>query len=72
MKDNMNEQKVKEEIRSFDIPNPFKIKTIVDFELCVGLDELRETVHTINRCGYTFLTATQDGDTYTVFFRRPV
>lgn len=59
-----------EEIRNFDIPNPFKSKTIVDFEMCVGLDELKSTIHEINRCGYVFLTATQSGDIYTVFFRR--
>lgn len=59
-----------EAIHYFDIPNPFKSKTIVDFEMCVGLDELKSTIHEINRCGYVFLTATQSGDIYTVFFRR--
>lgn len=59
-----------EAIRNFDIPNPFKSKTIVDFEMCVGLDELKSTIHEINRCGYVFLTATQSGDIYTVFFWR--
>lgn len=51
-------------------PIPLKSKTIVDFEMCVGLDELKSTIHEINRCGYVFLTATQSGDIYTVFFWR--
>lgn len=57
-------------IRNFDIPNPFKPKTVVDFELCVDIEELRHTIHEINRCGFVFLTATQSGDVYTVFFWR--
>ena len=58
-------------IQEFDIPNPFKCGPVVDFCLCVGLEELKETIHNINLSGYIFLTATQDGETYTVFFRRP-
>lgn len=57
-------------VRDFDIPNPFKVKTVLDFELCVGLEELKQTVHEINRCGFVFLTATQSGEAYTVFFWR--
>lgn len=60
------------DIRNFDIPNPFKSRSIVDFELCVGLEELKETIHEINRCGYAFLAVTQDGESYTVFFRRHI
>lgn len=48
-------------IQNFDIPNPFKTKTIVDFQLCVGIEELKETLHEINKCGFVFLTATQSG-----------
>ncbi|MBR2311118.1 MAG: hypothetical protein IKA47_11415 [Oscillospiraceae bacterium] len=60
-----------QEIKSFDIPNPFRNRAIVDFELCIGLEELKETLQTINTCGYTFIGATQNQDVYTVFFRRP-
>ena len=67
----MSKNTVKE-IQEFDIPNPFSSRSIVDIELCVGLDELKETLHEINRCGYMFITATQDGETYTIFFRRCV
>lgn len=63
---------VQEEIKNLDIPNPFKMRAAVDIELCVGIEELKETLHKINRYGYIFLTATQDGETYTVFFRRPI
>lgn len=62
--------KVRKAIEDYDIPNPFKPRTIVDFELCVGVEELKETLHRINRAGFVFLTATQDGDMYTVFFWR--
>ena len=61
-----------DEIRNFDIPNPFKSRTIVDFQLCVGIEELKETLCEINRCGFVFLTATQFGEEYTVFFWRHV
>lgn len=59
-----------DEIRNFDIPNPFKPRTVADFELCVGVEELKSTIAEINRCGFVFLTATQSGDVYTVFFWR--
>ena len=45
---------------------------VVDFELCVGGQELKETIALINNAGYHFIAATQEGDTYTVFFRRPM
>ena len=66
------EKDVREKIKDFDIPNPFKMRAVVDIEFCVGIEELKETLHVINQCEYTFITATQDGDTYTVFFRRAV
>lgn len=62
---------IRRNIENFDIPNPFKPRSLVDFELCIGLDELRETIHNINVSGYTFLVVTQDREIYTVFFRRP-
>lgn len=45
---------------------------VIDFEFCVGREELKQTIVEINRMDYVFAGATQDGDTYTVFFRRPV
>lgn len=41
-----------------------------DFELCVGVDELKETLHTINMRGYALICVTQSADVYTVFFGR--
>ena len=42
-------------IQNFDIPNPFKTKTIVDFQLCVGIEELKETLYEINKCGFVLI-----------------
>ena len=67
----MNDPEVKVENQKFDIPSPIKIRPVVDFQLCVGIEELRETLYFINQYGYTFLTATQNDEVYTVFFRRP-
>lgn len=44
-------------------------RTFCDFELCVGTDELKRTLHNINYSGFDLITVTQDGDVYTVFFR---
>lgn len=41
-----------------------------DFELCVGFRELKETVRQINENGYALVAVTQNGEGYTVFFRR--
>lgn len=44
---------------------------VVDFERCVGVEELKQTLAEINDSPrYVFETATQDGEVYTVFFRR--
>lgn len=59
-----------DEIRNFYIPNPFKPRIVVDFQMCVGVEELKEALHEINKCGYIFLTATQSDEVYTVFFWR--
>lgn len=58
------------DIKNFDIPNPFRIRIIYDFELCVGVDELKETIREINQRGYSLIGVTQHEETYTVFFRR--
>lgn len=65
------EQNTLNEIRNFDIPNPFKLRALYDFELCVGLVELKQTISEINCNGYTMVGVTQHENTYTVFFRRP-
>ena len=63
---------MKDAIMNFDLPNPLKRlpRRLVDYQLCVGTEELRETLHEINRQGYGFLCATQQEDVYTVFFLR--
>lgn len=61
----------KEDIRNFDIPNPFRPRALLDFEFCADRVELAQTLRAIDRNGYAFLCATQDGESYTVFFRRP-
>lgn len=43
---------------------------VVDFEICEGRAALEQTLAEINREDYIFLTATQNGETYTVFFGR--
>lgn len=58
-------------IENFDIPNPFRSRTVVDFAICLGMDGQAKVIHKINCSGFLFLTATQSGDWYTVFFRRP-
>lgn len=60
----------REMIQNFDIPNPFKPRVVVDFVLCNGLEELKETIHKLNVSSQAFLSATQEGEVYTVFFRR--
>lgn len=44
---------------------------LYDLERCVGLDELKLTIHSINRCGWTIVSMTQYEDVYTILFRRP-
>lgn len=67
------DDRTRSQILSFDLPNPMKGKpgTLVDYEICIGTGELQEALRAINREGYTFLGATQHGDVYTIFFRRP-
>lgn len=43
---------------------------IYDFEMCVGVEELKETMDVINHHGYDLISVTQSGEVYTVFFRR--
>lgn len=63
---------MREDILNFDIPNPMKRlpRSLVDFQLCVGTEELSEILYEINRQGYGFLCATQHEDVYTVFFQK--
>lgn len=66
----MSQDKI-EEIKSFDIPNPFKPRSLYDFEICADYDELKATLEEINHCGYQLVSVTQDHrDFYTVFFRK--
>lgn len=45
---------------------------VVAFELCDGTGELRDALQKINLHGYDTITVTQFGNTFLVFFRRPV
>lgn len=60
-----------EEIRSFDIPNPFKKPFMYDFQLCPDYDSLSAVLNELTCLGYALLAVSQDGAAYTVFFRRP-
>lgn len=64
------DEEARAEILGFDFPNPFKPKTVVDFTVCSGREGLAEALHEINRSGFVFLTATQFGEEYTIFFWR--
>lgn len=61
---------VQKAIEEFDLPNPFCPRTVVDFVICCGKDGLTKALHGINCSGSVFLTATQSGEWYTVFFWR--
>lgn len=52
-------------------PNFLSSWFVYDFELCPTLDDLKNTIHTINRRGYDLISVTQDlAGMYTVFFKR--
>ena len=42
-----------------------------DFQRCVGEASLKEILVGLDRLGYKLVAVSQDGDAYTVFFRRP-
>ena len=44
---------------------------IYDFEICVGVDELKRSIRLINDAGWRIIAMTQDDGVYTVLFRRP-
>lgn len=41
-----------------------------DFEICAGVDGLKLALATINYHGYDVVALTQNGDIYTLIFRR--
>lgn len=43
---------------------------IYDFEVCVGVEGLKQIMDDINYHGYDLISVTQSGEIYTVFFRR--
>lgn len=43
---------------------------IYDFTQCDGIKALAAVIDIINRSGYTLVSVTQFGHTYTVFFQR--
>lgn len=44
---------------------------VQDFERCCGDDELCRLMEYLNKNGYPVIAACQNGENYTVFFRRP-
>ena len=44
---------------------------VYDIEICVGVEELKRTLHIINNCGWPIVAMTQNEEVYTVLFRRP-
>ena len=44
---------------------------IYDIENCVGVEELKRTIHIINSSGWSIVSMTQFEEVYTVLFRRP-
>lgn len=44
---------------------------LYDIEICVGVEELKKTLHIINSCGWQIVGFTQNEEVYTVLFRRP-
>lgn len=64
------DENTRKEICSFDLPNPFRPRTVVDFAVCSGKEGLAEALGEINSNGFVFLCATQSADEYTVFFWR--
>ncbi len=49
---------------------PERQLALYDFEICFGEDALKRVIAKINYNGYELAAVTQDGDKYTVFFRR--
>jgi hypothetical protein len=52
------------------VTRPKQANYLYVFVRCVGDDELEQIIQTINENGYDLVSVTQNGDTYTVFFRR--
>lgn len=48
-----------------------KPKYVTDFQHVTGEASLKEILTGIDRLGYHLISVCQNGDTYTVFFRRP-
>lgn len=44
---------------------------VTDFQQCTGEDGLKKILSGIDRLGYWLVAVTQNGEDYTVFFRRP-
>lgn len=53
------------------MPPPPPLRIVYDYQFCVEDEELEATIREINDRGYTLISVTQYGETYTVFFRRP-
>lgn len=46
--------------------------SVYDIEICVGVEELKRSLHIINNCGWPIVSMTQNEEVYTILFKRPV
>lgn len=54
-------------------PEVMTVETwVTDFQRCVGEASLKKILRGLDRLGYWLVAVSQDGDAYTVFFKRPV
>lgn len=54
------------------VPVPWRrLKCVYDYDVCNGLNDLRQVLLYINTSGFDLVNVTQDGaGVYTVFYRR--
>ena len=59
-----------EEHNAAHICRPPAIRRVCDFQVCIGVDELKQTLRTINDSRWAVISVTQFEEEYTVFFVR--
>ena len=47
------------------------MRVLYDFAYCVGIDELKKTIHLINESRWEIISMTQHQEESTILFRRP-
>lgn len=53
-------------------PEQSNVRCVYDFEVCIGVEELKLKLSKINSFGFELVSVTQTMDKYTLFFRRPL